>query len=176
MVNVTVASSDDCAEIANLHIASWQENYNTVLSEHYLTDQIYSERRAVWESRFQSPQENQIVFVAKVEQQFAGFICLFGHKHQIYGSIIDNLHVVPCYKGLGVGKALLECAANWLLANYPDVGIYLEVLEVNQKAIAFYEHLGGVFLDNSVWHTPCGNDVNEFLYGWNNPKMLLSKC
>lgn len=176
MVSIYTATQEDCEFIAGLHIVSWQQNYNTVLSEGYLSEHIYQERKAIWKQRFESPKANQMVFVAKIDDEPVGFICLFGSNHNKHGSIIDNLHVLPNVKGKGVGKALLEQAAKWLLANYPDVGVYLEVLEVNQKAIAFYEYKGAHYIDRSVWHTPCDNDVDEFIYGWSTPKDFLASC
>jgi len=176
VVIVEKATSVDCEFIANLHIVSWQQNYDAVLSEKYLNEQIYHERKEIWLQRFKSPKENQMVFVAKINDEPVGFICLFGNNHDEHGSIIDNLHVAPDVKGQGVGKALMAHAAKWFIDNYPDIGVYLEVLDVNKKAIAFYEYKGAHFIDRSVWHTPCNNDVDEFLYGWSSAKDLLASC
>jgi len=166
------ANIEDLSNISELHAQSWRENYNKVLSEEYLNGDIYSDRTKVWTARFTNPPANQFILVAEVDNEFCGFVCVFGANHPKFGTIIDNLHVKSKVKGKGIGIKLLISAAKWAHSNYRNENIYLEVLESNSKAIGFYEHLGGNNIDIAYWHTPCGNKVKEFIYSWGKPGKL----
>jgi len=169
------AQIEDLQSIAELHAQSWRENYSDVLSDKYLNEEVYSDRTAVWEERFSSPAANQFVLIAEVDNEFCGFVCVFGANHPKFGTIVDNLHVKSNIKGKGVGTKLLVAAAKWAFIHYENERLYLEVLESNSKAIAFYEHLGGKNVDIAYWHTPCGNKVKEFIYSWGMPEKLANK-
>jgi len=169
------ADIEDLSNIAKLHAQSWCENYSEVLSDKYLSEEVYSDRTQVWTTRFTNPSTNQFILVAEVDNEFCGFVCVYGANHPTFGTIIDNLHVKSMAKGKGVGIKLLIAAANWAYSNYRNENLYLEVLEANVKAIGFYEHLGGVNIDVAYWHTPCGNKVKEFIYSWGSPKQLANK-
>ncbi|WP_105169994.1 GNAT family N-acetyltransferase [Pseudoalteromonas sp. T1lg23B] len=170
---IRTATPNDLHDIAQLHAKSWQENYAPVLSADYLAHRVVQERTQIWTERLTTPSDNQLVLVAEINGQFCGFICIFGDKHPQLGSIIDNLHVTSDAKGKGIGTQLLSSAAKWLNTHYKNLGVYLEVLECNPKAIGFYEALGGEKRTEGHWHTPCGNNAKEFIYAWKNPSELM---
>ena len=172
MFTIRQAQPSDEPKIAQLHAQSWRENYTQALSAEFIEHQLFENRRQVWRERFTKPALNQVVFVAEDSGNFCGFICLFGNNHSTHGTIIDNLHVANQAKGKGIGTQLIRVAAEWATKHYQAVGIYLEVLECNPKAIGFYESLGAKNLGRKYWHTPCRNDVSEFMYGWSCPEQL----
>ncbi|NOU51420.1 GNAT family N-acetyltransferase [Pseudoalteromonas sp. JBTF-M23] len=163
---IRAASLEDLPNISQLHAESWQENYQDALSSEYLANQVFVERAALWQGRLNSPLANQLVLVAEIEGTFCGFICVFGAHHDNYGTLIDNLHVKSAAKGQGIGSKLLAAAFNWAHQHYPQHNIYLEVLACNPKAIAFYQFKGGQNIASGYWHTPCGNQVEEYVYSW----------
>jgi GNAT superfamily N-acetyltransferase len=55
--------------------------------------------------------------------------------------LLDNLHALPGYQGIGVGKLLLRAAEDWARAQ-GAAQLYLYVLEGNTPAIGFYERQG----------------------------------
>ena len=169
------ANLNDLSNIAKLHTQSWRENYSGVLSAEYLNEDVVSDRNKVWTERLTTPSANQYVLIAENNDDFCGFVCVFGAKHSKYGSIVDNLHVNSKIKGQGIGTKLLISAAKWAVTNYKDHELYLEVLENNKSAIGFYESLGGRKIDSAFWHTPCGNEVTEFIYSWGSPELLANK-
>jgi ribosomal protein S18 acetylase RimI-like enzyme len=174
MMLIRPAKYSDLSNIAQLHAQSWRDNYHQVLEPEYLNNQVHADRAAVWQKRLQQPQENQLVLVAEVNQVFAGFICVFGDNHQIYGSIIDNLHVKFDNKGQRIGSRLMAAAAKWLMQHHPENSLYLEVLACNPKAIGFYESQGALYAATAYWQTPCHNQAKEYVYLWHSPKMLLN--
>jgi len=174
LITIREACLADLGSIAKLHAQSWRENYNEVLSADYLENKVFAEREAVWTERFSSPQENQLVLVAEVDDVFCGFVCVLGAHHPEYGTIIDNLHVKAASKGEGIGSLLLSAAASWSVANYARYDLYLEVLACNEKAIGFYQAKGAKNIAISYWHTKCGNKVKEFIYSWGSPINLAN--
>jgi len=173
LITIREARLTDLGSIAQLHAQSWRENYSEVLSADYLENKVFSEREAVWTERFSSPQDNQLVLVAEIDDVFCGFVCVLGAHHPEYGTIIDNLHVKAINKGEGIGSLLLSAAASWSVANYTRHDLYLEVLACNAKAIGFYQAKGAKNIATSYWHTKCGNKVKEFIYSWGAPENLV---
>ena len=97
--------------------------------------------------------------MAVEHEKLIGFICVYGNKIRQYGSIIDYLHVMSSNKGKGVGTSLILKASAWLQENYPNIGLYLEALADNKKAIGYYESIGAKKGDEAVWLAPCGSKV-----------------
>ncbi len=166
------ATAADLSDIATLHAKSWQENYHEVLSVEYLKDKVLTERTAVWTDRLTSPKSNQHVIIAKVDGEFAGFISIFGANHEKYGTIIDNLHVLPTFKSCGIGTKLLKAAAEWANQFDASLPLYLEVLACNTKAMGFYSSLGAEHIATSYWHTPCDSQAKEYVYSWPSAEAL----
>jgi GNAT superfamily N-acetyltransferase len=175
MIKISIATMKDLNNIAELHAQSWRENYRDVLAEDYLNNNIIAERANLWRSRLTDPAVNQLVLVAEIYSDFCGFICAYGYNHATYGTIVDNLHVVPCYKGQGIGTKLLAAAAQWTVINYQDSGLYLEVLACNPKAMKFYQTLGAKNAEVCYWHTPCGNKAKEYIFTWQSAKKLIDR-
>lgn len=59
---------------------------------------------------------------------------------------IDNLGVIPEYKGKGVGKALLQAITDWAKDNGYDQ-LYLSCYAKNEEALGFYQKNGFSTLD-----------------------------
>ncbi len=174
-MRIRSATLEDLSKIANLHAESWRENYHPVLSTEYLNESVLDERTQAWTERLENPTENQLVLVAEIDGAFGGFICAFGENDSQYGTIVDNLHVVPNIKGKGIGSALLGAVAKWAVENYREHGLYLEVLECNPTAIAFYEHLGAKRAKTAYWHTPCDTQAKEYFYCWDSLSVLSER-
>jgi len=173
-VDYRQANTSDICAIAALHTQSWRESYQGILSDFYLQEPVAKNRLEVWTERLSYPVQNQYVLVAESQNEVVGFICLYGVKDKILGTIVDNLHVASSYKRQGLGKQLLNHAMSWCYENYPEQGIYLEVLADNHPAVGFYQSLGGQLHSKSVWSAPCGTKVNELVYRWPNAEFLLT--
>ncbi|QIV95330.1 ribosomal-protein-alanine N-acetyltransferase [Allofrancisella inopinata] len=78
-------------------------------------------------------EKQKLFFVAKVNDQLAGYILCFEYKKSIR---IYSLAVNEKFQGKGIGKSLL----NYLITNSTK-NIYLEVNVNNSNAIALYEKL-----------------------------------
>jgi len=175
MIEIRKVKLNDAPDIAKLHAESWRDNYHQVLSANYLKSDVFTERAQVWDARLSTPQPNRLILVAEIDGKFAGFLCAYGAHHPELGTIIDNLHVKPETKGLGIGSLLLATAFRWARIHYGESAVYLEVLACNPKAIRFYESRGAQKSGEGIWHTPCGNKAKEYIYSWGSPPEKINK-
>lgn len=154
----------DAPAIAALHAASWQVAYRGDFSDHYLDVDCPAERLVVWRERFRKPDPGMVVTLAEEGNRLRGFCCTF-LDYDEQGSYLDNLHVAPDTKGQGIGKALLQDAIKQTCKRAADCRLYLWVLTSNQRAIGFYEYLGGR-LGNSTTKNLAGNAVTVVRISW----------
>jgi GNAT superfamily N-acetyltransferase len=88
------------------------------------------------------------VVLAEVANQPIGFALFFPNYSTFLtkpGLYLEDLFVVPAYRGQGVGKALLSYVAK--LALERDCGrLEWSVLDWNEPAIAFYQRMGATLL------------------------------
>ena len=71
---------------------------------------------------------------------FAGFA---PDPHPDWGVLLDNFHVDPDRKGLGIGRALFAAGAGDMLSRDAGAGIHLFVYAANAAACRVYDRLGG---------------------------------
>lgn len=172
MVAYRAAVSGDAPSIAALHAESWRRIYRGNFRDEYLDGDVFSERGSAWTEQLAHPSPSQYVCVACDGSRVAGFVCAFGAHDAEWGSFVDNLHVDPAAHRRGIGSALMERAASWLVSEFPARGVYLFVWERN-PARAFYERLGGrnagiVELDN-----PGGGTGRYVRYVWDDARTLV---
>jgi GNAT superfamily N-acetyltransferase len=172
MIEYRPATAPDAESIADLHARSWRENYRGAFRDAYLDGELPAERLRVWRERLDRPAGNQLVELAVDGANLVGFVCAYGAQDPGWGSLVDNLHVVHALKRSGIGSALMRQAGTWLASRYPDLEVYLWVLEVNSSARRFYEHLGARNAGVSTMETHGGAVVRSCRYTWPRPDVL----
>ena len=88
------AGADDADAIAHLHTESWRRTYRGMMSDDFLDHRANDNRRLTWRERLDAPPPNQHVRVAVAPTAIVGFICAFADHDPVWGSYIDNLHVI----------------------------------------------------------------------------------
>ena len=166
MIEYRPARPSDAEAIASLHARSWRENYRGAFHDSFLDGDLREERLRVWRARLADPPGHQLVQLAVDGTSLVGFVCAFGAHDPEWGSLVDNLHVALASKRSGIGASLLRHAGAWLAPRYPDLGVYLWVLEVNSSARRFYERLGGRNAGVSTMETHGGAVVRSCRYTW----------
>lgn len=144
------ARADDAARIAAIHCASWRDTYAKVLSPEFLAGPIEHDRSALWHAQLSAPDEARLVLVAEsAATGTAAFLSAYRDAEAPWGSLIENLHVSPPLRGLGLGEQLLRAAAQALSVQARAAGLYLWVFEANQAGLRFYQRLGGQVVEQS---------------------------
>jgi ribosomal protein S18 acetylase RimI-like enzyme len=160
------AKRTEADTIAHIHAKSWQTAYKGILTDAYLENDIWENRRQVWQKRFAEAAKNEFICVAVERDVVVGFVCVYGEADDNWGALIDNLHVLPEIKGRGIGKRLMQEAAKWVTKKYSHSKIHLWVYEANDAARGFYEKMGGENVAAELYESADGTVANTFCYAW----------
>jgi GNAT superfamily N-acetyltransferase len=174
MTTFRLSHAQDAPIIAGLHTQSWHNAYRGILSDQFIDEEMANMMAQKWQSRFDQPAENQRIIIAEKEGIPAGFVCLYFHDHPQYGTLIDNLHVIPAFKGLGLGARLMREAASLVQSETGDQHYYLWVLEKNLPSRQFYEHIGGQNAESTLHQMPDGQEHLVYRYVWKDFERLFS--
>lgn len=167
------ASVDDAESIAQIHCSSWRDAYADVLDPAFLAGPIEQDRRAVWTSRVTCPEPGQAVFVADSPKAgLAAFICLYLDHDSQWGSLIDNLHVLPGLRGHRIGERLLRTASQYISTKGSTPQQYLWVLEANLAGLRFYERLHGQVVERGASEFPALNKASALRVFWPDASIL----
>jgi ribosomal protein S18 acetylase RimI-like enzyme len=172
MIEYRPAKPTDAEAIAHLHARSWRENYRGAFHDAFLDGDLPEERLRVWRERLDHPPGNQLVQLAVDGTNLVGFVCAYGAHDPKWGSFVDNLHVSRAFKRNGIGSALMRKAGAWLASLYPELAVYLLVLEANASARRFYERLGAQNAGVSTMETHGGAVVRSCRYTWPRAELL----
>ena len=163
------ATPADAGAIASLHTENWQEAYRDILPHTYLKGPIVNERLSLWRSRLASPgADRHSVLLAESGGDLVGFVCVLLDEEPQWGACLDNLHVLPGWRGKGIGRELFGRAARWVISIEPDWGLHLWVLEANLDARRFYEVLGGELVERRPKEVVEGIIVPSVRYAWHD--------
>ncbi len=166
-MTLRAAQPGDAPAIAMLHANSWRSAYRGILGDEFLDGVLDENRRAVWASRLcDEPQGNQIILVDEDAGQIHGFACAFIDADPEWGTLLDNLHVVPDLKGQGLGRRLMAAIAAAVLQAASKPMLHLWAYEKNLAARRFYERLGGVVTASEEEPTPDGARATVVCYFW----------
>lgn len=162
-----LAQRSDAEAIAALHAKSWRRSYRGMLPDAFLDGDVFAERAAVWQQRFNDPDEKLVTLtiVAELNGELAGFSHSVADEDPEWGTLLDNLHVRHGAKRRGVGTRLMAEMAAWLEERSPTSALYLWVLENNAPAKRFYDSLGGEVTGSGVSHEG-GGSAPSLRYWW----------
>jgi GNAT superfamily N-acetyltransferase len=121
----------------------------------------------LWRTRFSEiGREDQLILVSEERGEIQAFACAFLDADPEWGTLLDNLHVIPGLKGKGLGRQLMAAVAENVRQHADHSLLHLWVYEQNIQARGFYERLGGVITDSVAEEAPDGSRVNALRYVW----------
>jgi GNAT superfamily N-acetyltransferase len=138
------ASVSDAADIAAVHVRTWQAAYRHVFGEERLAEIDASRRVAGWTRALN---DDESVFVADDDGRVVGFVSVGGCE-------LLAIYTLPETWGGGAGPALMRAALRQLRADGCGEAA-LWVLEDNPRARRFYEREG--------WELDGGRKEDDFL-------------
>jgi GNAT superfamily N-acetyltransferase len=175
-MTIRAAGLADAVAIAGLHTHSWQTAYRGILSDDFLQGPLSENRRELWRSRLSDAGRiDQLVLVDEQGGAIRGFACAFFEADPEWGCLLDNLHVVPEFKGKGLGRQLMSAVAERVLLSNPCGRLHLWAYEQNLAARRFYERLGGVNTLRRLELAPDGTEVNAIRYCWSELSGLAGR-
>lgn len=129
------AVDKDRQAISAIHAASWLDSYRDYLSPLYLGE--IDERLGAHWAQLELGRHDLLLLAE--DDAALGFILARDGEP----CFINTLHVQPGRRSGGVGAALMVEAAGRMLAQGRG-SAWLDVIDTNHRAIAFYQRLGGV--------------------------------
>jgi len=127
-----------------------------------LSDQVVATEEKLTQTLFGEQRFAEVV-IAEYQHQAAGF-ALFFHNYSTFlakpGIYLEDLFVLPDYRGKGLGKLLLSYLAK--LAVDRNCGrLEWSVLDWNQPAIDFYQAQGATMLNDWRINRVTGEQLNH---------------
>ena len=165
---ITLADLDT---IATLHATSWRRAYRGILGDDYLDGDLLSERTAVWREKLTDGVGHG--WIVRSASEPAGFVFVRPREDAHWGTLVDNLHVLPAYQGSGLGRRLLQEVASWCALHSPEAGVYLWVFTDNASARRFYARAGGVEVEAVEQLASDGRVLPELRVAWRTPQALM---
>ncbi|MFN8063129.1 MAG: GNAT family N-acetyltransferase, partial [Vicinamibacterales bacterium] len=157
---------EDVLPVAQVHLESWRSAYRGILSDAYLDGEAEAERRQHWHARFAAGDRHQFGRLAEHAGRTVGFAFVIRDDEPAPVNLLDNLHVVPDARGLGIGRLLLGAVADELHVRGWDGGLSLWVFEANVDARRFYERHGAHLVETDWRLTPDHRRVRGCRYAW----------
>ena len=165
---IRLIDHQDADAIAVIHAAAWRVAYRGILSDGYLDGDLAGDRRAVWTERLAEPGFGP-GWMALDDERPVGFIYLRPRIDPVWGTQVDNLHVLPAWHGRGIGRQLLDQAAAWCRAYTPHTGLFLWVYVENHSARGFYARMGGREVGEGMRASGEGGQVPGVRVAWEAP-------
>jgi putative acetyltransferase len=162
--------------VAAIHAASWRSAYRGILQDAFLDGDLATNRQALWTKRLTPNSPDQFGYLALDQDHVKalGFVYAYAGADPQWGTLLDNLHVMPDCKGQGIGRGLLKAIAQHGQAANPEQGLYLWVYERNTAAQQFYAALGGERGERIEVTVAGGGTAPEWRYSWASPAALLA--
>ncbi len=153
MMTIRWAEAEDCGVILRMirALAEYEKMADQVVAtEDLLREWIFEKKKA----------EVLLVSEEGVEVGFALFFHNFSTFLGRAGIYLEDLYVLPAYRGKGYGKALLKRLAQIALER--GCGrLDWQCLDWNQSSIAFYRSVGAVALEDWTTYRLCGKTLQE---------------
>jgi GNAT superfamily N-acetyltransferase len=142
-VPVRLASAGDATAIAEVHVASWQAAYDSLLPRSVLDGLSVAQRTRHWR-RVLDPSSGEQVVVAERDGRVVGFVevgaALDADAGPDTGQLL-TIYLHPDLWGTGVGRRLHDAGLD-RLAGRGSARAVLWMLSTNARAAAFYAKQG----------------------------------
>jgi ribosomal protein S18 acetylase RimI-like enzyme len=156
----------DAEDLAEVHVRAWRQTYGGLLPDFYLARLSVPLHARRWRKRLLRATPGEVDLTAGDRSGLVGYVSggpLRGGSPD--EAEITTLYVLQSAQGQGLGRRLLGSAARAMM----DGGLTslsLTVLRGNDRAVAFYDRLGGVAGPAQVRRGPGGGLVSEIPFNW----------
>ncbi|MBT2640568.1 GNAT family N-acetyltransferase [Bacillus sp. ISL-39] len=171
-MQIRKATKDDASGIARVHVRSWQETYQGIISQDYLDTLKVEDRKPLWEKSLSESANISPVFVAiNPEGEIVGFAS-FGKERSGNFKADGELYAIYILKEYQRGKLglrLLQAGVDDLLnQNYESILVWVLADNESRK---FYESLQPQKAGEEVVKI-AGREYVEVAYMWRDLQLL----
>jgi ribosomal protein S18 acetylase RimI-like enzyme len=171
-VQIRKATKDDASGIAKVHVRSWQETYQGMISQDYLDSLKVEDRKPLWEKSLSESADTSPVFVAvNPEGEIVGFASVgkersgkFNADGELYA-----IYILKEYQRGKLGLRLLLAGLDDLLKQ--DYESMLVWVLADNESRKFYESLQPQKAGEEVVKI-AGKEYIEVAYIWRDLKLL----
>ncbi len=160
MLKIRQAKTEDISSLARVHVQSWHETYTGLMPQHVLDGITVEAREAQWQRTLSS--QRMQVFVAELNGEVVGFTSFTARDSEDFGEL-STLYVLKAHHRQEIGVKLWDAVLGFL-KTHNIKKLVLWVLESNPTR-GFYEHLGGIFLEQKT-ETIQDADIVEVRYSF----------
>ena len=141
VVTIRGARADDAEAIAAVHDAAWRDAYRGIIPGREL-ERMLARRGPRWWRR--AIAHGTRLAVLDFDETVSGYTSYGRNRVPTlpFGGEIFELYLAPEFQGIGFGRRLFD-AARRDLANHGLRSTLVWALADNDRALAFYERLGG---------------------------------
>jgi len=173
-INFRIATQEDSAEIANVHINSWRESYVGLMPQEFLDDRplYFRNRYRLWKRVTTDPMQR--TYVAECPQNgVIGFVNGSAARDKEYAEYAEVycLYLLKKYQGKKLGRELLRMYFEEMKKKGFKKA-YLWVLKDN-PTIKFYEKMGGKHNGHTKEAEIAGIMMKELCFAWENLDMEI---
>lgn len=162
------ATLQDLPELARLHVKTWRDTYEGILTERELNVPTVEIRERQWRKTLAEEDNRVFCFVVENEQAaLVGFASGKPHDSGDFAGQLSKIYLLHEYQRQGLGSRLMGHVARRFLA----CGVVSMILfaEARNPSCRFYEALGGEAL-------PDDKGEVSGAYGWRDLLSLASAC
>ena len=141
VITIRGAKASDAEAIAAVHDASWRDAYRGVIPGRELERMVARRGPRWWRTAIL---RGTRLCVLDFDDTIAGYASYGRNRVPSlpFGGEIFEIYLAPEFQGLGFGKRLFK-AARRDLADHGYMSVLVWALADNDRALAFYERLGG---------------------------------
>jgi len=164
---VRVATHDDAAAIARVHVLSWQGAYRGQVPDEVLDGLSVEQRQLMWQSILSAPiHPDHHVDVVTEDGAVIGFghVCPSRDPDALpQTGEVSSIYLAPAAWGMGAGRLLMaSLVAQMTVCGFTQATLW--VLKGNARARHFYEDAGWVCDGSEKTETMVGTQVTEVRY------------
>lgn len=141
VITIRAARASDADAIAAVHDASWRDAYRGVIPGRELERMVARRGPRWWRTAIL---RGTRLCVLDFDDTIAGYVSYGRNRVPSlpFGGEVFEIYLAPEFQGLGFGKRLFK-AARRDLAEHGYMSVLVWALADNDRALAFYERLGG---------------------------------
>jgi ribosomal protein S18 acetylase RimI-like enzyme len=143
-ISIRAARASDAVEIAEVHDAAWRDAYRGVIPGRELERMIARRGPRWWKSAIA---RGSRLVVLDFDDSIGGYASYGRNRVPSlpYQGELFELYLAPEFQGLGFGRRLFQAVRRDLNEHgYQNMIVW--ALADNERALAFYEHMGGKVL------------------------------